>query len=142
MKFIRSIFTISSVVAATIVCASCSPSQPDDPNLSKISVTTKPFKTTYTVGQKFNPAGMVITAKYIDGSMKTVNDYLYEPSGKLKLSDTKITISYYGKSTTTPITVSETGGGDEEYYAEIDPDSNTLLNDLNSLNSKKRESSS
>ena len=73
--------------------------------LERIEVTTKPNKTTYTEGETFNPAGMVITAVYSDGTRKTVTGYTYSPNEGLKTTDTKITISYEGKTVELEITV-------------------------------------
>lgn len=62
--------------------------------LSSISVTNGPAKTEYTAGEKFDASGMQITAKYSDGTSKTVTDFTYSPDGELKTSDKKVTISY------------------------------------------------
>lgn len=62
--------------------------------LSGIEITTKPNKTSYTEGESFSKSGMVVVAKYSDGSSATVTGYTYNPSGALKTSDTKIIISY------------------------------------------------
>ena len=50
------------------------PENPEGKELSSIEITTKPTKTEYTEGERFDPAGMVITAKYSDGSSKEVQD--------------------------------------------------------------------
>lgn len=86
-------------------------------NLTGIEVTTAPNKTSYTVGQTFDPAGMVVTATYVDAddasNTKTTdisNDELtYSPSLEtaLALSDDKVTVSYQGVSAIIAITVSE-----------------------------------
>ena len=73
--------------------------------LSSIAVTTAPTKTTYTEGESFDNTGMVVTATYDDASTETPNDYTWSPSGALTPSDTTITISWGGKSTTQAITV-------------------------------------
>ena len=62
--------------------------------LSKIEITTAPTKTTYTEGEKFDKAGMKVTATYSDGTTKEVTDYTYTPAGELKTTDTTITVSY------------------------------------------------
>lgn len=62
--------------------------------LSGIEITTKPSKTSYTEGESFNKSGMVVTAKYSDGSSAAVTGYTCTPSGALKTTDTKIIISY------------------------------------------------
>ena len=62
--------------------------------LESIKITTAPTKTTYTEGEKFDKAGMKVTATYSDGTTKEVTDYTYTPAGELKTTDTAITVSY------------------------------------------------
>lgn len=86
-------------------------------NITGIEVTTAPNKTSYTVGQTFNPTGMVVTATYVDAddasNTKTAvisNDELtYSPSLEtaLAFSDDKVTVSYQGVSAIIAITVAE-----------------------------------
>jgi len=52
------------------------------------------FDDEYVVGQTFNKDGMIVTAKYSDGSTKSVSSYIISPSGALSESDKTITISY------------------------------------------------
>jgi len=137
MKPLRFIFILSTVATTAIVCSGCG-KQPVDPNLTEIAVTKQPTKTIYYVGDKFDPTGMVVTATYNDSSVKDVTDYKYEPDGSLSLDVKQIHITFYGKETYTPITVKEKS--DNPYYSDINPNSSTLLKDLNSLNSKKRTS--
>jgi len=68
--------------------------------LSSIAVTTPPTKTAYFEGQTFNPAGMVVTATYADGSTGAVTGYTYSPTGALTANNTTITISYTYNGTT------------------------------------------
>jgi len=79
--------------------------------LSSIAVTTAPTKTTYNVGENFDPTGMVVTATYSDNSTEAVTGYTYSPNGALTTSDTEITISYtennVTKTATQAITVNE-----------------------------------
>lgn len=63
-------------------------------SLSSIAITKAPNKVNYTEGESFNKAGMVVTAKYSDGTSKEVTNYTYSPNGALSKSNTKITISY------------------------------------------------
>ena len=72
--------------------------------VERIAVTTQP-KTSYVEGQMFDPAGMVVTAKYNDGSEETVTGYTVAPDRKLTTEDTTVTISYEGKTATVEITV-------------------------------------
>ena len=73
--------------------------------LQSIAVTTKPNKTEYTEGEKFSKTGMIVTATYSDGSSNAVTNYTYSPSGELKTTDTKVIITYQGKTTEVGITV-------------------------------------
>lgn len=78
----------------------------DLPDLVGIFVDTAPNKTTYTAGELFSASGMVVKARYSDNSTETITGYTYTPSGALTTSDTSITISYEGFTTTQAITVS------------------------------------
>ena len=62
--------------------------------LDHIAVTTPPTKTAYFSGETFNPAGMVVTAHYNDGSSAAVSGYTYSPSGALAAGNNTITVSY------------------------------------------------
>lgn len=62
--------------------------------LVSIAITKAPTKTTYTVGESFNKSGMVVTATYSDGSKKVITNYTVSPSGALKTTDKKVTITY------------------------------------------------
>lgn len=62
--------------------------------LDHIAVTTAPTKTAYNYGETFNPAGMVVTAHYNDGSSAAVTGYTYSPTGALATGNTTITVSY------------------------------------------------
>lgn len=66
----------------------------DVPALSSIAITTAPTTTSYTAGQAFSPAGMVVTATYDNGSTAAVTDYTYAPSGALTTDNTAVTVSY------------------------------------------------
>lgn len=88
--------------------------KPDPVTLESIAVTTQP-KTTYWVGESFDPANMVITATYSNTTTKTLKDIKengnqgvsWTPDGALTTSDTSITITYGGKTTTVSVTVEE-----------------------------------
>lgn len=81
--------------------------------LDKIDVKTAPTKTTYTEGEFFAPAGLVITKTYSDKSTEDVSyadhssDFTFSPttSTALQTSHTSVTITVGGKSTTQTITV-------------------------------------
>lgn len=61
--------------------------------LSSIAVTTQPTKTTYYVGEVFDPTGMIVTATWSDNTTSTVTNYTYSPDTALTINDTTITIS-------------------------------------------------
>ena len=62
--------------------------------LNSIAITTAPTTTTYTAGQGFDPAGMVVTATYSDNTTAEVSGYKVSPYGALATTDTYVTISY------------------------------------------------
>ena len=88
--------------------------KPDPVTLESIKVTKNP-KLEYWVGESFDPKGMVITATYSNGTTKTLKDIKengnqgvkWTPAGALATSDTSITITYGGKTTTVKVTVEE-----------------------------------
>ena len=79
--------------------------------VSYISVKTPPTKTSYFVGEVFDPTGLVLNVKYNSGRTDEApyesGDvyYTYSPDTELSLTDTTIQINYYGKTTTLDITV-------------------------------------
>lgn len=62
--------------------------------LTGISILTPPSKTTYTAGETFNPAGMVVQATYSNGATLQATGYTYSPSTALTDGTTKVTIVY------------------------------------------------
>ena len=81
--------------------------------LSSIAVQTAPTKLTYGEGEYFDPTGLVITLNYSNSPSEYVT-YASDPSSfsfspstatALTTSNTSVTISYGGKSTTQAITV-------------------------------------
>ncbi len=63
--------------------------------LTGITIKTCPY-TTYTAGEQFNKAGMVITAAYDDGSTKDVQPtyFQFTPTALLTVNDKEVTITY------------------------------------------------
>lgn len=91
-------------------------------NLKSIAVTTQPTKKEYSVGDNFDPTGMVVTATYSDAAGKKadktapVTGYTMNPQNKLSEGTYAITITYSEggvekTAQTTDITV-RAGGGD------------------------------
>ena len=62
--------------------------------LASISITTPPAKTTYTAGETFDPAGMVVTATYSNGATAIATGYTFTPSTGLADGTTEVTIQY------------------------------------------------
>jgi hypothetical protein len=88
-------------------------------NLESIAITTAPTKTTYTAGETFDPAGMVVTGHFVDADDATntkdevVTGYTFTPDGALATSDTQVTITYQGKSADQAITVNPAPAGND-----------------------------
>ncbi|KAB7789988.1 discoidin domain-containing protein [Bifidobacterium leontopitheci] len=90
--------------------------EPPAPTLESISVKTQPTKRTYLVGESFDPAGLVVTEHYSDGTTKdvtygdaTAKDFTFKPAldAKLTEADKTVTVTYQGKTATIDITVSK-----------------------------------
>lgn len=82
-------------------------------NVSSIAVKTNPSKLSYTEGELFKAAGLVITVTYSDSVTEDVSydfhkdDFSFNPglSTALTTADTAIEVTYAGKSVTIPIYV-------------------------------------
>jgi len=74
-------------------------------SVTRIAITAPPTKTAYVEGQNFDAAGMVITATYNDATTAVVTRYSINPAGALTMEDTKVIVSYEGKTTDQTITV-------------------------------------
>lgn len=59
-----------------------------------IEITTPPTKTVYNAGDKFEPAGMVVTAVYKDGTSEPITNYSIFHGDKLTQGQTYVTIQY------------------------------------------------
>ena len=91
-RAVSALLAIAMVLSCLIPLAACGASA----ELSSIEITTPPTKTEYIAGEKFDPAGMVVTAKYDDETEKTLTaeDWTYDLTGELKTSDRNVTVSY------------------------------------------------
>ena len=72
--------------------------------LDSIYVSSTPTKTDYVKGESFNSSGLVVRAKYSDGTSKVINGYTisgFDNVGENK----KLTISYEGKTTAVYVNV-------------------------------------
>lgn len=88
--------------------------------LSSIAVKTAPTQTTYTEGEHFNPAGLVITGTYSDASTEDIayagheSNFSFNPAltTALTTSNTSVTITYNGQTANQPITVKGQASGE------------------------------
>ena len=76
--------------------------------LQSIAVTTPPAKTSYLSGERFDPAGMVVTATYTNGAKLAATGYAIEPSGPLSDGMTSVTIRYTEGGVTKTVTLTVT----------------------------------
>jgi len=98
--------------------------------LTGIEITNMPDKLSYTEGESFDPAGMVIKATYSDGSEAVIDAamYTFAPNGALSTADTAITITCEGATAQVAITVKRasqggngsSGSGGNVYYPVVD----------------------
>lgn len=86
---------------------------PEVPTLSSIAVKTAPTKVAYTEGENFDPAGLVITKTMSNSTTEDVayagheSDFTFSPAltAALATTNTKVTITYGGKTADQAITV-------------------------------------
>ena len=80
-----------------------------DESLKSIEITTPPNKTSYYVGDDFNPEGMVVKANYNSNTNPSVilnsSDYTISNGTNLSESQSSVTISYEGKTVNQAISV-------------------------------------
>lgn len=76
--------------------------------LTSIEVTTPPQKTNYNYLEKFDPYGMVVTAKFSDGSNAVAVGYTYPTTEFTTLGSQPINISYTYEEVTKDTTLSVT----------------------------------
>lgn len=110
-KYIKKIIGFTMVAVLLLACTMFAACTGDNPNnggttLTKIEITKNPQFLDYTVGEKFDPYGMEVTAFYSDNTKKVVADYDYSPKDELTESDTVITVTYQGKTATLNIVLS------------------------------------
>ena len=73
--------------------------------LQGIEITTSPSKTEYFAGENFDRIGMVVKAKYSNGTSKEITDYTIANGTNLVEGQTSITLEYNGKTVKQAITV-------------------------------------
>ncbi|MCQ2801210.1 MAG: hypothetical protein MJ222_00940 [Bacilli bacterium] len=106
------------------VCDVCGEEFEEEREVYKITITQLPSKTSYVVGEIFDPTGMVVTVSYTDKSKEEVADYSYY-NKPLKTTDKEIIISYEGKTAKVSIVVKENQEDLEEYTHTFDFNNDT-----------------
>jgi len=76
-----------------------------DKTVSSIEVTTKPTKTSYNIGDTFDKTGMVVTAKYNDGTEEAVTGYSTSGFSSTTEGEKTITVTYKEKTADFKVTV-------------------------------------
>ena len=112
-KYFKIINSSSSVATCTSIDIETESSSTK--TLSSISVSTAPTKTSYTVGQYFDPTGLVIQRNYSDSTHDTysyaghTSEFSFNPSltTALAVSNTSVTITFSTKSCNQAITVTQ-----------------------------------
>ena len=74
-------------------------------NVIGLDIKNPPLKTEYKEGQPFDKAGMVVEARYKDGTTKEISDYIIKDGNNLNENQTSVTISYGGIEIEQEITV-------------------------------------
>lgn len=106
-------FTATNSVTISTIEVTYASDGKETPNLSSIAVKTAPTKVTYTEDEKFDPAGLVITATYDDENTEDIaysgneSKFTFNPAltDALTTSNTSVTITYNEKSCNQAITV-------------------------------------
>lgn len=102
---------------------------PEGKTLTGIEVTKEPTKNTYKVGEKFDKTGMVVVAKYSDGTSKEITNYTIENGDKLEKGQKSVKINYTEENVTKTveqkITVEE-----EKVFEEIKQDDSKSENKM------------
>ena len=87
--------------------------EPGEPTLESIAVKTAPDKTEYTVGEKLDATGLVLTLTYSDDSTKDVayadaaDEITLDPTTLTEAGEQTVTVTYESKATTFKVTVIE-----------------------------------
>lgn len=99
------------------------------PKLQDINITTLPKKILYTVGEKLDTTGMVVTARYSNGTTKKVTNYKVSGS-TMKAGTSVVTVSYtedgITKTESYKITVKEKETAKETMTVTYDPKGGTM----------------
>ena len=94
---------------------------------TRLEIVTPPNRTRYENGDTFDPAGMVIQARYADGTVRVVEDYKIRNGNPIKLTDNLVLISYEGLFAQQPISVTHRGTNDGYSVAQTQPLAESVL---------------
>ena len=112
----------------------------EDTSLKEIKITKPPTKTTYTEGDDFEKAGMVVTAYYNNNTYSNIIDYDISNGTNLKPEQTSVKISYQDKTVEQEITVQkvQNSASEERKITGINisnmPNKTTYIQNKESLN--------
>lgn len=115
----RYVNNYSSLASALELVGGESELDKDTPYITSISVTKNPDKLRYYEGDAFDPAGMIVTAVYSDGSSKEITEYKLSVKSQLELSTSTVYISYGILKTSVSIEVREKCPGAEKVRRKI-----------------------
>jgi uncharacterized protein YkuJ len=73
--------------------------------ISNIEVQTEPTKTVYTIGESLDTTGMVVVARYSDGTTVAVTDYTTSGFNSSTEGQKTVTVTFSGKTATFTVTV-------------------------------------
>ena len=98
----KNVIQLALVTFLALALAGCpvnnGPGNNGTKTLTGIAVTTPPTKTDYLRNEAFNPAGMVVTASYSDGTTQAVSGYTTSGFTSATLGSKTVTVSYEGQS--------------------------------------------
>ena len=106
MKFKIAAVLATALIFVAVVFSACG--LPEEPRkFTGLEITEMPSKTEYIEGETFDPAGMVVSAVYSDGTKEVIDgtQYNYDLKQPLKTTDTYVVILYMDKMTDVKINV-------------------------------------
>ena len=62
--------------------------------IERLEITAQPEKTTYAVGETFDPTGMTVTAYYVNGAVRDVTEYVTYSQEPLTKEDAEFSVSF------------------------------------------------
>jgi len=101
--------------------------QPAEVVLESIKVINPPTKVEYFVGEYFDNTGLYVEATFSNESHKQILTYTIDKTEPLQLTDTKVVISYKGKTCEQPITVKEKVDDDDGFEEVKSSDIETIV---------------